>query len=372
MIILSWNIQKINPDKASAFTSEIGRLINEIVGDQPFVLIVYENKTQPDEVVDAIGTGIHASSLTKHILSTGGTKQLNENILIVAGNGATVESVEQFTGWTVPFDQRNAQMLQIAAAAAHARHASLPSSSRPSTQLARDDRLAKEVRGNFRPSDDFRNPAAIVVAWGLHRVKMLALHAPGPSMGDDHDEPYAHTYAEAIFQKADGYDLVLGDFNLRTHEVSSPGFVEQSVLLGATTKGKEEGRHTYSRLDRVYARPGTRLTTALITDEHEKQLTDHHILAVRVETSGPALITDYFPYNPSARRRREIIAKNRRQAFEERRRGFKETPYQKSLKRRIEESAARRKAQREDFMQKFRHLPDNQDPDDSSMDFSPQ
>jgi len=318
MIILSWNIQKITEEKAAQFAPVIGKVINEVTGGKPFVLVVYENKTKPQAVLDAIGSGIHASSVQAAWVPVGGGSSVKENILLIAGNGATVEKPEAFTGWRTDFDSKCKLLHQQEIQSAQLNEARLNVLREPRSNTAsgRRQALDKAQVGTFKPADHFRDPVVITVRSADAKASFLALHAPGPSSGNEHEEPFAQTYAEAVLANAGRFDMVLGDFNLRTHDVDASGFVDQSVRLGATTKGSEEGRHTYSRLDRVYARPGLEISTALLSDGQEKALTDHHCLAIKVEEQPlQKTITSYFPYEPSPLRQQEVIYENYQQAL---------------------------------------------------------
>lgn len=347
MIILSWNIQKITVEKAKEFSLNFGGVVNEIVGDEPFVLFVYENKTNPTGVLDALGTGIGAHQLIKKWTKLGGSSGVRENILIIAGNGASVDEPVLHMDWRIGFDLRCDAMHQAEKDAIRLRMATAHQRPlRASTTKGRAQQVEKVDKGTFRPARDFRCPAEIIVRDGDRRVKLLALHSPGPSAGSEHEEPFAHSYAESIFESAHGFDLVLGDFNLRTHDVRSSGFVDQGVQLGATTKGKEDGRHTYSRLDRIYSRPGFGIWSALVSDGQARDLTDHHCLAIRVEPREQKLITDYFAYLPSPIRQREVIYKNLGKAFDARKSFLKSgVSYEQCLAKRRKE-AQERQAQR--------------------------
>lgn len=317
MIILSWNLQKINAEKARRFALAFGQLMNEVAGGTPFVLFVYENRNQPERVLDSLGTGIDASQLAKTWVDTGGASSVRENVLVISGNGASFEDAKPFTAWKPGFDARCVELHEAEKRQARAQLEQMAArSTRASTLQARERQVAKVERGTFRPADHFRSPVELTARFQDRRVRVLALHAPGPGAGAEHAQTFAEIYAEAIFASADGFDLVLGDFNLRTHGVRSNGFVDQGVRLGATTKGAEEGRHTYSRLDRVYARPGFSVSSALVSDGQERWLTDHHCLAVRIETRSQKLITDYFAFEPSPIRRQAVVYENRKRAFE--------------------------------------------------------
>lgn len=313
MIILSWNIQKITDEKAAQFAPVIGNMINAVTGGQAFVLVVYENKTNADEVLRSIGSGINASGLQVAWERIGGGSSVKENILLIAGNGATLDRPESFTAWRNDFDSKCRQFHQFEIASASSSTARLNATrpARTSTALGRQSQLDKAVEGTFLPADHFRDPLMITARAAGTSVSFLALHAPGPSAGNEHEEPFARTYAEAVMGNAGGFDMVLGDFNLRTNDVDSGGFVDQSVRLGATTKGSEDGRHTYSRLDRVYTRPGLGITTALVSDGQDRELTDHHCLAIKVDPpQAQRLMTSYFPYQPSAVRQQEVVYEN--------------------------------------------------------------
>ncbi|HEY8326929.1 MAG TPA: hypothetical protein VIO59_00600 [Rhodanobacter sp.] len=326
MIILSWNLQQITREKAEAFSTQIGTVVNGVIGDKPFVLIVYENKSLPEAVLDAIGTGIMAAALSKKHVSTGGAKRVQENILLIAGNGATVDHPEPFLAWRQEFDRRIAAMKsrQVDAVREDVNRLKEARPARTSTETARNDQITKTEHAKSKPAEDFRDPAVIIARCGPQTVRMLALHAPGPSAGNEHEHPFAHTFAESVFGEANGFDLILGDFNLRTHEVRSNSYVDQSVQLGATTKGREDGRHTFSRLDRVYARPGYSISTALVSDGQEKDLTDHHCLAIKKEERSQRQIRDYFPRKPSPIRQQEIVFDNFELAFTARKKRTRE------------------------------------------------
>lgn len=313
MIILSWNIQKITEEKAAQFAPVIGQMINEVTGGKPFVLVVYENKTKPEAVLSAIGSGIHASGLTMSYTPVGGGRSVQENILLIAGNGAAVDGPTAFTDWRNDFDSKCRQLHQAEIVSARSGVARLEGSrpARESIQRGRELLVARAEEGTFLPAEHFRDPVMLTARAGSESVSFLALHAPGPGAGQEHEEPFARTYAEAVMANAGGFDMVLGDFNLRTHEISADGFVDQSVRLGATTKGSEEGRHTYSRLDRVYARRGLDVNTALVSDGQERTLTDHHCLAVNVESPrSQPLLTSFFPYEPSPLRQQAVVYEN--------------------------------------------------------------
>ncbi len=339
MIIFSWNIQKITAKKARQFAIEFGRVVTETAGDVPFVIFVYENKTRPDDVLSALGTGITASGLACTWISTEGARGLRENILVICGNGATIDRPVPFTGWKAEFNERCGAMHEAEKQDVRREVARLAQrSTRPVTADARARRVDDVDRGTFRPANDFRSPLEITARCAGKHVRILALHAPGPSAGSEHEAPFARTYAESIFNNANGFDLIIGDFNLRTHAVRSNGFVDQGVRLGATTKGREEGRHTFSRLDRVYGRPGFGVSSALVSDGQERDLSDHHCLAVRIESREQKLIPDYFAYLPSPKRRQEVLYENRKRAFEMRMRGPKATPFVKGRERRRAEA----------------------------------
>jgi len=319
MFILSWNIQKLTAEKAKQFAPVIADVINGVTGGKPFVFVVYENKTRADAVLDAIGSGIQASGLTTRWAHLGGSTSVAENLLVIAGNGATVDAPERFDGWRADFAQKSKALYDAQVLEARLRRDHLAASRptpRASVQKGRDAAVSSVVDDVFKPPEHFRDPITITARVSGQAVKFLALHAPGPDSGGDHEEPYARTYADAVLTNAGGFDLVLGDFNVRTHEVSSGGFVDQGVKLGATTKGSEDGRHTYSRLDRVYARPGYMISTALLSDGQEKELTDHHCLAIQVDKQhAQKTITSYFPAMPSPLRQQEVIYENYDQAF---------------------------------------------------------
>lgn len=347
MIIFSWNIQKVTAKKARQFATVFGRVVAETAGDVPFVLFVYENKSHPVDVLSALGTGITASDLAWKWISTGGATGLRENILIISGNGATFDVPVLFTGWKAEFGDRCRAMHQAEKEAVRLEVARLGGrSTRATTADARDRRIAAIDSGTFRPADDFRSPVEITARYEGKHVRILALHSPGPSAGNEHEAPFAHTYAESIFNNANGFDLIIGDFNLRTHEVGSNGYVDQGVQLGATTKGREEGRHTFSRLDRVYGRPGFGVSSALVSDGQERDLTDHHCLAVRVESREQRLISDYFAFRPSPIRQQEVLYENRERAFEARKRASKPTPFMKGREGRRAEAVKRSKQAR--------------------------
>ncbi len=317
MLILSWNIQKINLDKAAQFAPVLGKVVSEVSAGRPFVLVVYENRAKPEDVLAAIGTGIDASEIvTKHV-STQGANNLRENILLIAGNGAKFDEPTAFTAWMAPFEAHCQRLHQaeISTATSHTQRLGALRSTRASTSSAREDRLAAVQEGTFRNASDFRCPISVVVRSQGTVIKMLALHAPGPDQGSEHEDPYAAIYTEAVLSKAAGHDLVVGDFNIRTNSVRSGGFVDRGVRLGATTKGKEHGRHTYSRLDRAYSRPGLTISTQLVSDSVERDLTDHHCLAVTVERRAQRKMTDYFPHKPSPRRQQEIRFMSRQLAL---------------------------------------------------------
>ncbi|HEY9028732.1 MAG TPA: hypothetical protein VIP05_30870 [Burkholderiaceae bacterium] len=318
MFILSWNIQKLTAEKARQFAPVIADVINGVTGGKPFVFVVYENKTRADAVLDSIGAGIQASGLTTRWAHLGGSTSVAENLLVIAGNGATVDTPARFDGWRADFAQKSKALYDAQVLEARLRRDHLTASrpTRASVQQAREATVSSVVGDVFKPPEHFRDPIMITARASGQAVKFLALHAPGPDSGGDHEEPYARTYADAVLTNAGGFDLVLGDFNVRTHEVSSGGFVDQGVKLGATTKGSEDGRHTYSRLDRVYARPGYMISTALLSDGQEKDLTDHHCLAIQVEKQhAQKTITSYFPVLPSPARQQEVIYENYDQAF---------------------------------------------------------
>lgn len=321
MIIFSWNIQKITAKKAAAYSRVIGQLVNEVAGDQPFVLVVYENKTKPEEVLSAIGTGINARDPKTKWVPVGGGRSVKENILFYAGNGASFDEPQAFTDWHEDFDAKCSQMHAREITTAKARQEQLKQGrpARASTAQGRAEALAKAEKGTYKPAAHFRDPVAITVHAGNSKVSFLASHAPGPSDGKDHEETFAETYAEAVLTNAGAFDMVLGDLNLRTNKVNSGGFVDQSVRLGATTKGAEEGRHTSSRLDRTFGRPGFQITTALVSDSQERDLTDHHCLAIKIDKQPQQKkITAYFPYEPSAVRRQKVIYENRKRALSSR------------------------------------------------------
>lgn len=318
MIILSWNIQKITAEKAATFAPIIGNVVNGVTGGKPFILVVYENKKSPDAVLNSIGTGIKANNINFNWYKVGGGSSVSENILIIAGNGATFDKPTAFQDWRPDFDERCKLLHQREIQNANQNFARLNAlrSTRESTAQGRQMQLDKAVQGTFKPADHFRDPVIISAQADGQRVNFLALHAPGPSAGDEHEEPYAVSFAEAVLSHASRYDLVLGDFNLRTSSIGTSGFVDQSVRLGATTKGKEDGRHTWSRLDRVYTRPGLAINTALVSDSQEKELTDHHCLAISLEKQTPQhKITSYFAYEPSPVRQQQVLYDNYHQAF---------------------------------------------------------
>ena len=318
MIILSWNVQKVNADKAENFSVTFGQVINDVVGNEPFVVIVYENKSHPEKVLNALGTGLATSEKSFKWIDTGGAASLRENVLIICGNGASCDDPVLFAAWHTEFTDRCNAMHEGEKAAVRANVARLAAarSTRASTAQARERRIEQTDAGSFRPTAAFRCPVEITVRCQDRQVRVLVLHAPGPGDGAEHEQPFAHVYAESIFHSAKGFDLVLGDFNLRTHGVESNGFVDQGVRLGATTKGRVDGRHTFSRLDRAYARPGFAISSALVSDGQDRELTDHHCLAVRVESRDQRLISDYFPFSPSPVRRQEVLFENRGRAFE--------------------------------------------------------
>lgn len=352
MIILSWNLQKITAEKARLFAVIFGRVLNEVVGDEPFVVIVYENRSHPAEVLDALGTGINAQGLVCKWIDTGGAPGLRENVLVICGNGASFDDPVLFTAWRAGFDSCCAILHQAEKAAVRAEVARLGQRPvRTTTLQAREQRVAQVDKGSFRAAADFRSPVDITVRYQGRQVRVLALHAPGPSAGAEHEQTFAQIYAESVFTSAKGFDLVLGDFNLRTHGVRSNGFVDQGVRLGATTKGREEGRHTFSRLDRVYARPGFALSSALVSDTQERDLTDHHCLAVRVEQRGQRLISDYFAFQPSPKRRQEIMYANRGRAADARRINPKNSNWaEQARERRHREADERRQRERQEWL----------------------
>ena len=352
MIILSWNLQKITAEKARLFAVLFGQVLNEVIGDEPFVVIIYENRSHPAEVLDALGTGINAQGLVCKWIDTGGVPGLRENVLVICGNGASFDDPVLFTAWQAGFDSRCAALHQAEKDAVRADIARLGQRpARAATLQARDHRVAQVDKGSFSAAAEFRCPVEITLRCQGRQVRVLALHAPGPGAGAEHEQTFAQVYAESIFASAKGFDLVLGDFNLRTHGVQSNGFVDQGVRIGATTKGSEEGRHTFSRLDRVYARPGFALSSALVSDSQERDLTDHHCLAVRVESRKQLLISDYFAVQPSPMRRQEIVYANRRRAADARRINPKNGNWaEQARERRHREADERRQRERQEWL----------------------
>lgn len=356
MWILSWNIQKINAEKAAGFSREIGDVVNGIVGNDPFVLLVLENKTSADGVMDSIGTGLAASQLIKKTIKTGGSNTLQENIIVIAGNGATFDEPSQFEGWHIDYESRCMKLHthEFQAVQTDVQRLRDFRPTRSSTESARDRRENIASENTFRDADTLRNPISLTVRWGTKYAKVLVLHAPGPSDGQDHTETTAEIFAQAVFGAANQYDMVIGDFNLRTDSDISAGFIDQSMLLGATTKGSEEGRHMYSRLDRVYVRPGFPVASKLVSDSDDKQLTDHHCLAVHMDQREQRLISDYFQLKPSPFRRQEIGSFNRVQARTRRDPRSATLTYEKSLDRRRNERAEHQAKAREEMTRKNR------------------
>ncbi len=308
MWILSWNIQKVTAEKAQAFSKLIGDTVNGTVGDEPFILFVLENRTDEETVMAAIGSGLNASQLRTKSIEMGGSKTLRENVIVIAGNGATFDAPSQFTAWHVPYDTRCAA-LHLAEKKVVLDHVEMLRRGRParaSVEAQRERLLFSADINTYRKSDTLRNPIQLVARYGGLAVKILALHSPGPSDGQDHTERTAEIFGAAVFATARGFDMVIGDFNLRSGANLYNGFVDQATLLGATTKGKEEGRHVSSRLDRVYVRRGFPITSMLVSDSDDKELTDHHCLVARVDHRPQRLVTDYFQYQPSPRRRQKI------------------------------------------------------------------
>ena len=311
MKIICWNIQKITAQKAANFGPVIGGIVKSIVGDEPFVFIVLENKIAPEATGGAIGTGLTVKDLISQSKPLGGASGVRENILFFAGNGATLQAPALFDGWRGIF---NAKMTQNKDEIVAALEEKLSTARRGPQRDARSYKGADEKRiegaKQVKKADYFRSPLLLHAEYAGEGFKFLALHSPGPGMKEEDYEPYAKYYAQAVLESADGVSLIIGDFNLRGSLPYLGDFFEASTLIGATTKGAEEGRHSYSRLDRVYCRRGFPLRVELFTDGPTKELTDHHCLVATTEKRAQRRLVDYFAFEESPKRRQEIRERN--------------------------------------------------------------
>ncbi|WP_102795627.1 endonuclease/exonuclease/phosphatase family protein [Bowmanella denitrificans] len=360
MKIIVWNIQKITAEKAEQFSPVIGDIITGIVGIEPFIFVILENKTKGEQTLNAVGTGLRVLSLQCAAVSLGGANGLKENILIFSGNGATFSDVSQYTGWQASFDiQCNAMhQREYAAAQAEVNRLNQLRPARTSTAASRTASLASVQQDTLRPALDFRNPVSITTHHDGQTSRFLVLHAPGPSQGEQHESPYAITYAKCVLESATThqYPIVLGDFNLRQNMPYVSGFMDAGVRIGATTKGREDGRHTYSRLDRCYISPGTPLSVELYTDGPDKTLTDHHCLVVSLEQRAQRLIPDYFAFEPSPHRRQEIRRVNREEVRKQRIASFKNTDLKLSTEKRRARQQEINAQRRQERFNEFRQL----------------
>lgn len=313
--VIVWNLERLTEEKARTFSKTIGSCVKGVVGDKtPYLFVVLENKTKPLPTLDAICAGL--PGVTSSIaVELGGSSSTKENALVITGNGATA-TIDVFEGWREAFRKASEELKSHEKAQQTQFNAAIPYKLRTPGGVPRSERSMDRIEGSFTPVEALRNPVSITAHYGgCQPISLLSLHAPGPSVGKEHDETTAATYAKCVLESAgDRFDIVAGDFNLRK-EISDQGrvgaFVDQSVGTGATTKGEDlAGRDHYSRLDRIYAKPGLPVRAGMASDSLDsKELTDHHALVVTLEEERQQrVLTDYFALaNPGRRQGIQVV-----------------------------------------------------------------
>jgi hypothetical protein len=310
--IVVWNIQRINNTKASAVGTEIKNTLKRLVGDEPFVVVVLENKGEHDNAVK-IATQIMPQNSDIIIVKLGGVANLTENAIVIHKKGTNV-TAKTDPNWEVigksTFEKlneankdANVEKLNVNAE----KKAEIHRSVRPSTLKNSLDCFTKRIE-TLEPLDaqNFRAPFLIEVEWeegeAPSKVKysfnFISAHSPGPSHGRDQDIPYAQNYLTAMltaFEKPNApAQMLIGDFNVRGEfNVEKYKVKDISEDTGPTTlrikkqkceKAPVDSRGDRSRLDRVYLSVSAQFECVVEQDKATtRQQSDHHPMTVTVK-----------------------------------------------------------------------------------------
>ncbi len=304
MKIICWNIQKLNITKAAGRRGDIASAVAAAANGEPFILFVLEARQNAQ---NALGVANHirqALQAAPHNIPNinvgrvdiGGNANRREDILVVAGNGATFVNNGAYTDWHNAFDLSCRNQV-ISAQAREAARTQRNNQLRETGPRVKRAKIFEELM--TLPATAFRNPANLTIGDGTNNYRALVLHSPGPADGENYsDTTYAPYYNQAVLSSAvvNGFQIVMGDFN--QHGDINTTLRDCTKGYGGTTK-KHDGTASVHRYDRVFTNLPVQVTVG--TDSlADRTLTDHLFTVTTVPLVPfvfPSINPNVFAFN---------------------------------------------------------------------------
>lgn len=275
--LISWNIQKLNLDKASEFGKNIADAIKDAGGDS-FVAILYENKNNPKEVGNLIRNYL-PNSYFMHVFSGGG-KYTHENVLVFykGVNWSGGNAIDCSQAFDKLFDDETNE---------------LKSRSRPpnlrASQYSLDDvspyststQTSFQLRRTIQPKEWYRSPVLLVFKAKGIQYRVAVVHAPGP---DNMNSKIFEVYLQGVENA--GANIFIGDFNMKSSPKNIGSWQEIPFLAdaggtGTTTikSGTQAGNHSWDRMF-VSSNANIHITNPTKIAAESRVITDHLGLVV--------------------------------------------------------------------------------------------
>ena len=296
--VLSWNIRLVNDEVIFTYGHHMALLLKshlEKHGANDFVLIVYENKTKPQEcwhLMKNILETVLRRKIEGSWVGLGGDSYTRENVLWFASSGVIVSHEIRDV---IDFAEiATAEFIQVQ------KQLALDHAAGVSDYNLRRNRACPYLPSESPSVEAWRGIAVfgVRIRGCVNVVNIGAIHAPGPGWQDYVDRVLGTGSAISVYlSTAIGLDLdiLLGDFNVRDNINWEEAGFEQPFL---GDEGSTYGNDGYTRgstlWDRYLIRRGfdSCEVTGTLVDQVKENVdlqgaSDHLILSCIITTPGP-------------------------------------------------------------------------------------
>lgn len=277
LTIRSWNIQKINPQKAKNFGPEIGQIL--FGREERFVSSILENKRDPQEVIRSLSAEAPRGTEFRYI-SMGGNSYTREN-LIVASRG-----VEEMELTNVDLSKHYTQ-LQKQEKTHKLIH---PSLNKSKTQSG--GRNIAGTPSSFPNFESLRSPVSLSFRNERQQSQVFLSHLPGPKVTNKNPQ-LINVYNQSCYDHflrtptPSTFLGMMGDYNLHNHKNvinKTPTY----LLPTTPTTLNKKGQPSSSTYDRTFSTLSQTVKTSdqKVSFPSHCGVSDHGAISVTVQKTG--------------------------------------------------------------------------------------